>query len=267
MKHDSVSTGRVRTQNAVPNRRHSFWVWLLVVTIAVLLVLAGRSAAAQTKRGIEVIETAMALQPNPRQGRAIYRDHCATCHGRSALGDATDVIPALAGQIPLYLVKELVDVAEGDRGLPAMHRLLARKTLATPQALRDVATYLSKLPPNSRPEYGDGLELVRGRQLYEGLCAFCHGRQAEGNPEHATPALQGQHYSYLLMQMRQMAVGHRYSVDIVVIEELEALPLEYVEAIADYASRLPDESAAVVSEQQAVPEANSQLHESSREAR
>ena len=252
MKLSSVSKSSVCTQEASPSRWHSFWLWLGVAIVAALLVLVGRSAAAQTKRGIEVIELAMALEPNLRQGRAIYREHCASCHGKSALGNATEVIPALAGQIPLYLVKELVDVAEADRVLPDMHRLLARKALATPQALRDVATYLSKLPPNSEPENGNGAQLVRGQQYYEGLCAFCHGQQAEGNPEHATPALQRQHYSYLLMQMRQMAVGHRYSVDTVVIEKLEALPLDYVEAIADYASRLPGKSAESVSDPRAL---------------
>ena len=231
------------TPRAVPRQRSNYvWIWLMVTLIATLLV--GHSAAAQTRRGIEVIELAMALEPNLRHGGEIYEQHCASCHGKTALGNATEVIPALAGQIPLYLVKELIDLADGNRSLPEMHRVVARKSLTQPQALRDVATYLSTLPPNSQPEVGDGAQLGRGKQFYDGLCAFCHGLQGEGNAEHATPSLQRQHYSYLLAQMRQMAVGHRYSVDIVVIEKLEALPFEYLEAIADYAARLPDESAA-----------------------
>jgi cytochrome c553 len=231
--------------HAAPRQRwHYFWIWLTIALIATILVLAGRSAAAQTKRGIEVIELAMALEPNLRHGGEIYEQHCESCHGKTALGNVAAVIPALAGQIPLYLVKELIDLADGNRSLPEMHRVAARKSLTKPQALRDVATYLGKLPPNSRPEVGDGAQLGRGKQFYDGLCAFCHGSQGEGNAEHATPSLQRQHYSYLLAQMRQMAVGHRYSVDIVVIEKLEALPFEYLEAIADYAARLPDKPAA-----------------------
>lgn len=38
------------------------------------------------------------------------------------------------------------------------------------------------------------------------------------------------------------------SVDIVVVEKLEALPLDYLEAVADYAARLPDKPAAGVEE-------------------
>lgn len=242
MKSHPASSESDRPRAAPRPRWHYVWLWLAVALIAALLILAGPSAAAQTKRGIEVIASAMALEPDRRHGGEIYREHCAHCHGPVALGNATEVIPSLAGQIPLYLVKEWVDLAEGDRSVPEMHRLAARKSLTTPQALRDVSTYLSKLPPNAQPELGDGLQLERGKKFYDGLCAYCHGPQGEGNAEHATPSLQRQHYSYLLAQMRKLAVGHRYSVDIVVIEKLEALPFEYIEAIADYAARLPDES-------------------------
>jgi hypothetical protein len=58
--------------------------------------------------------------------------------------------------------------------------------------------------------------------------------------------------------MRRMAVGHRYSVDIAVIQKLEALPFEYIEAIADYASRLPDGSVVIARDRQdAAPSAAS----------
>jgi cytochrome c553 len=243
MKSGSASRNPGRSRTAPRQRFRHFSIWLTVALIACLLVLVGHSAAAQSERDVEVIELAMALEPNLRHGGEIYRQHCESCHGKAALGNVTEVIPVLAGQIPLYLVKELVDLADGYRSLPEMHRVVARKSLTKPQALRDVATYLSKLPPNPQPEVGDGALLSRGKQSYDGLCAFCHGSQGEGNAEHATPSLQRQHYSYLLAQMRQMAVGHRYSVDSVVIEKLEALPFEYLEAIADYAARLPDTSA------------------------
>ena len=87
---------------------------------------------------------------------------------------------------------------------------------------------------------GDGKDLVAGKRYYAGLCAFCHGSSAEGNEKHATPSLRNQHYSYLLMQTRGLAVGHRYSVPIEVIQVLEELPYEQMTAIADYLSRLPE---------------------------
>lgn len=217
---------------------HSIWSWAIGVTI-VVIVLAVRSAAAQTERAAELIERALALHADVSSGASLYKDFCASCHGAQALGSAAPVTPSLAGQLPIYVIKQLVDFAEGDRTAPEMHRVVALKQLASPQALSDLATYLRNLPPNPRPELGDGKNLAAGKRYYNGLCAFCHGASGEGNEQHATPALQHQHYSYLLMQSRQLAVGHRYSVPVEVIEVLEKLPFDQMTAIADYASRLP----------------------------
>lgn len=59
---------------------------------------------------------------------------------------------------------------------------------------------------------------------------------------HPQLADHGIDYSYLLMQSRQFALGHRYSVPMEVQGVLESLPLDTLAAIADYASRLPDPS-------------------------
>lgn len=218
---------------------HSFWLWVSVAIMVLVLALVTRSAAAQTERGTEIIERALAAKPDQRAGSRIFIERCASCHGTSAHGSADPVTPSLAGQQALYLIKQMVDLAEGDRINPEMHRIVALKDLSTPQALRDVSSYLSGLPGNTQPETGDGKNLADGKRYYEGLCAFCHGKDGEGNEQHATPSLQRQHYSYLLMQSRRLAVGHRYSVPIEVIEVLEKVPFDQLMAIADYASRLP----------------------------
>lgn len=222
---------------------HSFWLWLSVAIAMLVLVLATRSAAAQTERGTEIIERALAAEPDLRKGAGIYRERCASCHGRNAHGSADPVTPSLAGQQTLYLIKQMVDFAEGDRSAPEMHRTIALKELSTPPAIRAVASYLSGLPANPRPETGDGKNLAGGKRYYEGLCAFCHGQRGEGNEQHATPSLQGQHYSYLLMQSRRLAVGHRYSVPVEVIDMLEKVTFDELMAIADYASRLSSRAA------------------------
>ena len=226
----------------MPSRRQccqSFWLWMGVAIRAIALALMARSADAQTDRGTEIIERALSAEPDKRHGAQLYRERCASCHGKRAHGSSDPVTPALAGQLPLYLIKQLVDFSEGDRSEPEMHRVIALKQLSTPQAIRDVSSYLTALTGNTRPEVGDGNDLATGKRYYDGLCAFCHGTQGEGNEQHATPSLQGQHYSYLLMQMRRLAIGHRYSVPNEVIDVLEQLPLDTMTAIADYASRLP----------------------------
>lgn len=219
--------------------RHWLWLGVAVAIVAVVLALFTRAAAGQTQRGIDLIEQALAAKPDKRHGARLYRELCSSCHGKRAHGGASPVTPSLAAQLPIYLIKQLVDFAEGDRTEPEMHRVVALKQVSSPQAIRDIAAFLADLPANPRPELGDGKALAAGKRYYDGLCAFCHGQQAEGNADHATPALRRQHYSYLLMQSRRLAVGHRYSVPIEVIEVLEKVSFDELTAIADYASRLP----------------------------
>lgn len=212
--------------------------WLCMAVVAVL-ALATHTAAAQTERATALIERALALRGDVTNGKSLYKNSCESCHGQQAYGNPATITPSLAGQLPLYLIKQFVDFAEDDRTAPEMHRVVALKQLVGPQAIRDLATYLANLPPNPQPEVGDGKDLAAGKRYYQGLCAFCHGASAEGNEQHATPSLRHQHYSYLLMQTRGLAVGHRYSVPIEVIEVLEKLPYEQMTQIADYVSRLP----------------------------
>ena len=215
-----------------------------VLASAGLAVLLSHAAAGQEGRTEELIERALALAPNERSGKDLFDVHCASCHGPRAHGDAGNVIPALAAQLPIYLIKQLVDMSEGGRDVPEMHRVASRKALTAPQSIRDLATYVSRLPRNSAPEHGDGNDIATGRRYYQGLCAFCHGEQGEGNEAHATPAVRGQHYSYLLAQMRKLSAMHRSSVNVEIVEALEGLPFDRATAVADYMSRLPDASIA-----------------------
>lgn len=242
MQQQRAKTLDSHSGDAAPRRRwwHSFWLWVTVALVVVILALATHSAAAQTERATALIEHALALRGDVANGQSLYESICASCHGAQAHGNAATVTPSLAGQLRLYLVKQLVDFAEGDRTAPEMHRVVAQKRLTSPQAISDLATYLRNLPANPRPEVGEGKDLAAGKRYYNGLCAYCHGANGEGSEQHATPSLQHQHYSYLLMQARGLAVGHRYSVPVEVIQVLEKLRFEQLTAIADYASRLPD---------------------------
>jgi cytochrome c553 len=218
------------------------WIVILLVVAACILALCGRSASAQLDRVEETIERALALKPDPSDGERLYRKHCSACHGRKAEGKSHTVVPALAGQVAPYLIKQLADLVEGYRDLPEMHRQVARADLVTPQAMHDLAAFLSALPPPTEPQLGDGKQLVLGGRIYKSVCADCHRAGGEGDDRSRTPALRGQHYSYLLRQARQLAAGHRYSVDISVLVLLEALSLDQLTAVADFISRLPASS-------------------------
>jgi cytochrome c553 len=196
-------------------------------------------AEAQEFRRDELVEQALRVTPDISAGKKLFAQQCARCHGKEAYGNANDVVPSLASQLPIYLIKQFVDMAEGERASTDMHRIAARKSLTAPQAIGDLARYLGSLDPNPKPEVGDGTQLAMGKRHYQGLCAFCHGAQGGGNEAHATPALRRQHYSYLLMQMRELSADHRYSVSPEIVEMLQQLTYDQFAAIADYASRLP----------------------------
>jgi cytochrome c553 len=217
-------------------RWQSAWAsWVIVSAFAMGFV---QTAEAQTARVQGIIKQAMQLTPRTADGEKIYVQHCASCHGRNAQGDPKTVTPALAGQVSSYLIKQLADMGDADRVVAEMHRLMARPDLGAPQALRDLATYLGGLPRLRTPETGDGRRLVVGERIYRRVCRDCHGASGQGDFPKMIPALRGQHFSYLRMQTRQMALGHRYSVDVEVIELLEALTLDELSAVSDYASRL-----------------------------
>lgn len=215
-----------------------------MLVFVVILALCGRSVSAQTTRSEELIEKALALEPDTVEGSRMYRKHCMSCHERNARGDPRSVTPALAGQVKSYVIKQLTDVVEGYRELPEMHRQLARAELGKPQVMQDIAAYLVGLSPVAEPEQGDGGQLTVGGRIYRSICAQCHGARGEGNEEGRIPALRGQHYSYVLRQSRQAASGHRASVEIPVIVLLDALSLEQLNAVADFISRLPASSEA-----------------------
>lgn len=223
--------------------RHA-WVLILMLVFVVILALCGRSVSAQVHRSEELIEKALALEPDAVEGGRLYRKHCMSCHARGAKGDTRSVTPALAGQVKSYVIKQLTDVVEGYRELPEMHRQLARAELGKPQVMQDIAAYLAGLPPVAKPEQGDGGQLTLGARIYKAVCAECHGPGGEGDDQGRVPALRGQHYSYLLRQARQASSGHRDSVDLPVILLLDALSREQLTAVSDFISRLPASSEA-----------------------
>ncbi|HEY5760490.1 MAG TPA: c-type cytochrome [Steroidobacter sp.] len=229
---------RSRSISGVRLDRSIFWWLLLVLALLVVVVLLREPAFAQTRRSVELMDRALEQRPDTAHGRTLYREHCASCHGVDGYGDTTVAAPALAGQLPSYIIKQLADIAEGQRTAPEMHRAIAIKPMSTPQALRDVASYLGGLDENPEPELGDGTQLDLGKRTYQARCSSCHGQQGAGHEGSVTPALRGQNYAYLLMRTRDIATGHGSTLDITVTESLEQLTYDELTALADYAARL-----------------------------
>lgn len=207
----------------------------LIVGLGVVFAL---SAMASTARVDELIKTAMSLDANPKRGAKLYYDQCQGCHGVRAEGDASDVVPSLAGQRQLYLVKQLADFVELERESPEMHRKAAVAGLDAPQAIINVAAYLNAQPVLQQPQSGDGSLIELGEGVFREQCASCHGDDARGDEDGSVPSLRNQHYSYLLQQMRKIGAGHRADIDPDLVRFLESLDAEELAGVADYLSRL-----------------------------
>lgn len=204
---------------------------------AIALLPIGIAAASPT-RVDQQVRAALQLEANVKRGGNLYAAHCASCHGPQALGDAKNVVPALAGQRQAYLIKQLADFTELERESTDMHRVASRTAVAHPQAWADLAGYLSELPAVRVPETGDGDGVELGEAIFQEQCASCHEEDARGDDDGFVPALRDQHYGYLVRAMRGLGASHRLNVDDDLVRFLDSFDTDEITAVADYLSRL-----------------------------
>jgi cytochrome c553 len=208
--------------------------------LAAAALLFSASVFASPVRVDQLIRSALQLEPKVARGAAVYKQHCARCHGQSALGDAHNVVPALAGQRQAYLIKQLADFAELERESQEMHAVVSQAALDQPQVWADLAAYLSQLPAARYPQTADGRGAELGEAIFHEQCASCHEADARGDDDGFVPSLRDQHYSYLVRQMRGLGASHRLNVDAELVRFIDSLDTDEMTAVADYLSRLRD---------------------------
>ena len=226
---DSASLQRL------PRGRRGRLLWPAAAALLLCLPLSVNAA----ERAKELLAKTLALAANANAGGQAFAKNCAGCHGNQAWGVGESSIPALAGQRERYLLTQLIDFAELNRDAVEMHRANASLGVAPEQQWRNIAAYLSRLPLNPRPQRGDGKGLDNGSGIYRDSCASCHREDGLGDDSVGAPALAGQHYSYLLSQIRGMASGHRFTnVDFDLSLMLDNMSAADMAGVADYISRL-----------------------------
>lgn len=190
----------------------------------------------------ELTGRALSSTPDPKRGELLYQKSCSGCHRKNAWGSDEGAVPALAGQHPSYLIKQMAAFIEFEREDDGLHRLLAQAELSRPQSLADLGAYLGSLavqPAGRQPVASGESKIADGEQLYTDVCSTCHLPTAEGSAERFIPTLRGQNYSYLLMQMRRFAHGHRFDTPEELLTTFDSLSSADMEAIASYLSHLP----------------------------
>ena len=162
---------------------------------------------------------------------------CQGCHRRGGAGRPNGSYPRLAGQHASVLVKQLHDIQVGRR---TNHKMLpfADESVLGPQQMADVAAYLQAQPPGIDNGKGPGRDLDQGRRVYAGSCARCHGERGQGDVAQFVPRLAGQHYLYLLREVKAIRDGQRGNSSPEMIDILRGHSEAELDAACDYASRL-----------------------------
>ncbi len=177
------------------------------------------------------------LKPNLQAGKKTY-ELCATCHYANGWGKEDGSFPVIAGQHASVIKKQLADFRHRDRENPTMFPFTDNETLGGAQGIEDVTAYIAQLPVNPSPGKGDGKKLEQGKKLFAEKCAVCHGAQAEGNEAAIFPRLQGQHYGYLLRQLKWIRDGLRKNANAGMLEQIKGMDDETLASIADYISTI-----------------------------
>ena len=184
------------------------------------------------------LAAAMELTPDIASGERLYRKLCAECHGEDGWGSTGGEYPQLAGQHRSVIVKQLADIRAGNRDNPKMFPIVEESQMGGPQAIADIAAYISTLLMDSFPAAGEGDRLPEAEVLYRKTCARCHGLNGEGNFDLHYPLIQGQHFRYLLRQLRWIRDGQRKNANPDMAALIRQLDDADLEILADYIARL-----------------------------
>lgn len=153
-----------------------------------------------------------ATSPDPARGRQAYA-MCATCHGIQGEGQAAVDAPALGGQLPSYIERQLKDYRAGLRGahpddVPGNRMRMLARSIPDEALMADLAAHIASLPsaPSDRSVKGN---VTSGRTLYRTHCAACHGTQGEGKVLLNAPRVAGLGDQYTVSQLRHYKLDQR----------------------------------------------------------
>jgi len=209
-----------------------------MATAFFLVVALPPSALAQDPKAAALeVERALEKTPNLENGRRVYST-CAVCHLPEGWGTQDGVYPQIAGQLSGVIIKQLADFRARNRDNPLMFPFSIQGTLGGVQEMADVAAYIERLPMTAANGIGSGLDLPRGKALYEQNCVDCHGEHGEGDRSKYTPLIYGQHYNYLVRQFRWVKSGKRRNADKEMAKQIQAFTPEDIAAVLDYVSRI-----------------------------
>lgn len=165
---------------------------------------------------------------------------CVACHGP----DGNSVVPnwpKIAGQYESYLVKQLKEYREGEKGPrfdPSMYSMVVN---LSDQDIDDLAAYYASqtqtLGKAKQAYVAVGQQIYRGGNLQTGAaaCTACHGPEGKGLAAAKYPRLAGQHADYIELQLRAFREGKRKNSPNGMMENIShRLSDEEIKAVSSY---------------------------------
>lgn len=159
---------------------------------------------------------------------------CAACHG--ADGNSTDpAVPSLAGQPPLYTFYQLLMFRQQQRVNPQMSPVVEH---LSDTDMQDIAAYYAAQTPVAPRRTSDPVDVESGRRLVQAHhCDSCHAPGLIGQKH--IPRLAGQHYEYLVNQLRAFKAQTRADMEGSMTMAAQPLSAEDIEILARYIAQLP----------------------------
>jgi len=169
---------------------------------------------------------------------------CAACHGVD--GNSTVAAwPNIAGQSVGYLMDQLKDYREGQKGERFNPVMYSQVQALTDQDIEDLAKYYSSQKPSLGAAKPETLEL--GEKLYRGgnpatgvpACSACHSPEGDGNSPAGFPRLSGQHPDYIMDQLKKFKTGERFNDANGIMRDIaKRMTNEEMQAVSNYVSGL-----------------------------
>lgn len=206
---------------------------LLFLLAAVAVITASslfikRPEPAPRKPAVKTTEKAVPPGSSPiipmvtaemKDGKVIFEQVCAACHGLDGGGKSELKSPAIASLPEYYASNQIASFREGRRGHhpeDTQSFLMASIAKQLTQAQADaVVAHLTKMPRTIPADIDKDLpnaDLANGQMLFQERCMECHRYNASGEIAFASPPLVGQQAWYITAQIEKFKNGQRGTV-------------------------------------------------------
>jgi cytochrome c553 len=148
-------------------------------------------------------------------GAALFQARCAACHGGEGAGNVGMLAPPIAGQDAAYLIRQLQQFRNKQRGGdPASGAAASMQAVALAivddASIDALAHYMAKMkaPSIKVAPPPPGSPLNAGKGTFS-VCVACHGTRGEGNTALAAPRLNLLPAWYMQAQLKAFREGTR----------------------------------------------------------